>query len=74
MANGSDRGVAPLARGRSFLHEVIAELKKTTWPTLEEAWRLTVVVLAVILILAIYIGLIDFVLTQLTTKFNLIAQ
>ena len=72
MASPSDNAPAPLARGRGFLHEVIVELKKTTWPTPKEAWRLTSVVLGVIIIVAAYIGTIDVVLTQLTTKFHLI--
>jgi preprotein translocase subunit SecE len=55
-----------------FLHEVIVELRKTTWPTPKEAWRLTSVVLGVIIVVALYIGTIDFALTFLTKKFNLI--
>ena len=62
----------PLARGRGFLHEVMVELRKTTWPTPKEAWRLTSVVLGVIIIVAFYIGTIDYVLSFLTKKFNLI--
>ena len=67
--------VPPRQPGRSFLqffHEVIVELKKTTWPTPKEAWRLTSVVLGVILAVAFYIGTIDYVLSFLTKKFNLI--
>ena len=62
----------PWVRGRSFIHEVIIELKKTTWPTLPEAWRLTTVVLGVIVIVAVYLGVIDFVLSTLTNKFGLL--
>ncbi len=72
MAGPGDNAPAPLARGRGFLHEVWVELKKTTWPTPKEAWRLTSVVLGVIIIVAIYIGAIDWVLTWLTLKFHLI--
>ncbi len=62
----------PLARGRGFIHEVIIELKKTTWPTFPEAWRLTTVVLGVIIIVAVYMGVIDYVLSTLTNKFGLL--
>ncbi len=62
----------PFVRGRSFLHEVIIELKKTTWPTFPEAWRLTTVVLGVIIIVAVYMGVIDYVLSTLTNKFGLL--
>ena len=72
MASPGENAPAPLARGRGFLHEVWVELKKTTWPTPKEAWRLTSVVLGVIIIVAFYIGGIDFLLSWLTNKFHLI--
>ena len=72
MANTPETAPAPMQRGRGFLHEVMVELKKTTWPTLPEAWRLTTVVLAVIIALAVYVGAIDFILTTITNRFHLI--
>ncbi len=54
-----------------FIQEVGVELRKTTWPTPKEAWRLTVVVLTVIVLVAVYIGLIDFVLTKVTIGLDL---
>jgi preprotein translocase subunit SecE len=63
---------APVQRGRGFLHEVMVELRKTTWPTLPEAWRLTTVVLGVIVAMAIYVGIIDAALSFLTNRFHLI--
>lgn len=54
-----------------FLQEVIVELRKTTWPTPREAWRLTVVVLFVIIVVAVYVGVIDFILTRLTIALKL---
>ena len=70
---GSTPAVKPPTRGAAqFFREVLVELRKTTWPTPKEAWRLTSVVLGVILIVAVYIGTIDFVLSTLTKKFNLI--
>ncbi len=63
-------GAAPdLTRTQSFLHETLIELKKTTWPTREEAWRLTSVVIGVIAVLGLYMGILDLVLTRV---FNLI--
>lgn len=61
-----------VSKGRSFLHEVIVELQKTTWPTWREATRLTTVVLVVLLVVGVYVGLIDFILTKLTIHFGLI--
>ncbi|MCC6728788.1 MAG: preprotein translocase subunit SecE [Chthonomonadales bacterium] len=63
---------APIARGRSFVHEVIVELKKTTWPTPKESWRLTTVVILVVIAVAIYIGVIDYALTAITRHFGLL--
>ena len=70
----SDRGPAGWTRLVGFIREVCLELKppKTKWPTWREAWRLTTVVLGVILVVAIYIGSVDFVLTTITKKLNLI--
>jgi preprotein translocase subunit SecE len=62
---------APVRRS-NFISEVFVELKKVTWPTLPEAWRLTVVVLFVIISVAIFVGAIDFVLSTLTKRFELI--
>jgi preprotein translocase subunit SecE len=49
----------------SFFGEVIAELKKVTWPTREEATRLTVLVLCVSITIGIILGLIDFSFSRL---------
>ena len=63
---------SPMGKGKGFLNEVIVELKKTTWPTPKEAWRLTMVVMGVIVAIAIYMGAIDAVLSWATKKFQLI--
>ena len=72
MASPSDNAPAPMSRGRGFLHEVIVELKKTTWPTMPEAWRLTMVVVGVIFVIAVYMAAIDTTLSWLTARFHLI--
>ena len=43
---------------------VIEELKKVTWPTKEQTLRLTVIVIGISLIIGIYIGIIDVLLTK----------
>jgi len=50
-----------------FIKEVIAELKKVTWPTRQETIKLTVVVIAISLIVSIFIGGLDILLVKLTT-------
>ena len=72
MPGNSDNARAPLARGKGFLHEVLVELQKTTWPTRKEAWRLTMVVMTAIVIVAFYVGALDFVLSWLTKRYGLI--
>lgn len=48
-----------------FLKEVQEELKKVVWPTRDEVIRLTAVVLLVSLIVGIYLGAIDYILTKI---------
>lgn len=69
MANAAEsapaNASAPGPRGHSFLHEVWVELQKTVWPTWPEAWRLTVVVMAVIIALGIFVAVIDYGFSQI---------
>jgi preprotein translocase subunit SecE len=43
-----------------YLRETRAELRKVHWPTREEAWNLTQVVLAVTVSMALLLGLLDY--------------
>ncbi len=56
----------------NFLNETFVELKKTTWPTRQEATRLTLVVVGVIIVLGIYMGILDATLSFLVSRFSLI--
>ena len=47
-----------------FGNGIIEELKKVTWPTKEETLRLTVIVIGISLIIGVYIGIIDVLLTK----------
>lgn len=69
---GAAPGIPTRGRFVQFLNEVVVELKKTTWPTPKEAWRLTTVVLGVLIVIGIYVGLVDFVLSWATKHFKLI--
>jgi preprotein translocase subunit SecE len=57
------RDVVP--RSMTFLQEVLAELKKVHWPTRTETYAATAVVLAVVAIVALFLGSVDFVVSQL---------
>lgn len=43
----------------------IGELRKVSWPTPQEAWRLTKVVLMVVFVMAAILGLLDFVFSRI---------
>jgi preprotein translocase subunit SecE len=46
-----------------FLKEVVAELRKVTWPSKDELIGSTIVTIIVSLIVAIFIGIVDRILT-----------
>jgi len=53
----------------TFLKEVKTELKKVNWPTKKETIRYTLIVIGVSIIVAIFLGGIDFIFTNLLNKF-----
>jgi preprotein translocase subunit SecE len=48
-----------------FVSETVGELRKVTWPTRDEALRLTAIVIAVLFGSSLFLGLIDMLLTEL---------
>ncbi len=48
---------------KKFLKEVVAEMRKVTWPTKNELIGSTLVTVVVSLIVAIFIGIVDRVLS-----------
>jgi preprotein translocase subunit SecE len=46
------------------IQETIGELRKVSWPTRDEAFNLTKIVIGVILGFGIFLGLLDLVYTQ----------
>ncbi len=55
------RLVEPIAR---YLRETRAELRKVSWPSREEAWNLTLIVLAATTAMALVLGAGDFVFAE----------
>ena len=51
-----------------FITGTIGELKKVVWPTRQEALRLTAMVLLVCLAMGIFLGSLDYGLTELVSK------
>jgi preprotein translocase subunit SecE len=55
----------PVTRSREFLEECWAELKKVHWPTRKETQAATIVVIIGVVIVGIYLGLVDLLLSAL---------
>jgi preprotein translocase subunit SecE len=49
--------------------ETVGELRKVTWPTPLEAWRLTKVVIVVMVAMSAILGVLDFAFTRLISWF-----
>ena len=54
-------------RIQRFWRETIGELRKVTWPTPPEAWKMTRLVLIVMVVMALVLGLLDFAFSRLIT-------
>lgn len=48
----------------TFLQETKQELNKVTWPSRDELWQSTLVVIFTTFLMAVYIGIIDFILSN----------
>ena len=53
-----------LKRFRQFVIDVWAELKKTTWPGKQEVYGTTLVVIATVLICAVFLWAVDLILNK----------
>jgi preprotein translocase subunit SecE len=49
-----------------YFQEVLAELKKVSWPNRQQTIEKTTLVVTVSLLVGAYIGLLDYIYTQLT--------
>ncbi len=52
-----------------YVRESRAELKKVAWPTKQQLWYSTVIVVVVTAIASAYLGLVDLVLTGVFSTF-----
>ena len=53
------------SRSRRYVGEVVTELKKVTWPNRAQLFQATAVVLIFVAIVAIYLGLVDALMSTL---------
>jgi len=56
--------VNPVNKIRSFLTEVVVELKKSAWPTRTELVDSTLVVLVTVVMLGVFVALADVIFVQ----------
>ena len=54
---------------KKFLVEVRAELEKVSWPGRPEVQAATIVILALVFLLAVFIGAVDFVVSRVLGLF-----
>ncbi|MBI4436899.1 MAG: preprotein translocase subunit SecE [Candidatus Omnitrophica bacterium] len=57
-----------IGRVKKFAQEVKVELGKVSWTSRQELWGSTLVVVASVILLALFIGLCDFILAQLIRR------
>ncbi len=50
-----------------FLSEVRVELEKVVWPTRDQTIRLTLIVISITVMVAFFVGGIDYILTNLNS-------
>lgn len=53
-----------MAKFKAFIDEVRAELKKVSWSTRDDLIASTIVVLGSVAFLALFIGIVDFVISR----------
>ena len=54
-----------IGQSRTFLNEVVVELRRVAWPPRKETLAFTWVVLILVAFIAVYLGVIDWVLSLL---------
>jgi preprotein translocase subunit SecE len=57
-----------LKRAQEFVREVVAEFRKVTWPSRQELINSTVVVIAVTVVVALFLGAVDVVLARVVER------
>ena len=59
-----DKGPGLYEKIKQFFREVRVELKKVTWPSRKETVASTSVVLVLVILVSVYLGLIDVILSR----------
>lgn len=61
-AKSASKGGNPVTR---YLRETMGELRKVSWPSRDDATRLTIIVLVVLLVTSAMMGVLDYLFGQL---------
>ena len=64
MAAKKQKKISIFQRIQRFWRETIGELRKVTWPTPEEAWKMTRLTLVVMVVMALILGVLDLAFSQ----------
>jgi preprotein translocase subunit SecE len=64
-AGQAANAAGPWDKSVQFIREVVQELKRVTWPSRKQTISSTGVVLALVIIVSIFLGVVDFVLSRL---------
>ena len=70
--SGGARLARPFVRASRYLQDVWSELQRVVWPSKQETWALTVVVIVAVLVVAGYMSTLDFVATIITRLLGLV--
>jgi preprotein translocase subunit SecE len=62
--------VGPFGRLALFMRDVRAEMKRVSWPTLNEVKNTTIITLIAVIFFAVYLFLVDRIWTFLLTQLN----
>ena len=54
-----------IIKTKEFLSDVVVEVRKVTWPSRKEAMGGAMVVLVLVFLMAIYLGLVDTILSKI---------
>lgn len=65
-----DRVKRPFTSISDFLHEVYNEMQRVSWPTHEETYSFTIIVIIAIVIVSIWVGVWDWFFTRLLGLLN----
>ena len=68
MADKNEKKEVKPNRIKRWWRETVGELRKVTWPTPKEAWRLTKLVLIVMVAMSVLLGIFDYIFLNFFTN------